>query len=178
MIITCWFLESDALNLKFLNGLTILAATIGLALHLGVLQPVETYVILLLVCGTIYFLIPVYLWRVFTCCHSRMDTERWNRIRMGWLFRTGMALMFGTLLGMQIWFWCTGVYVRPPRTDNSCEQYGFFFGQMLLNSPALTAINIIIHTAMLVVGTWMFCEGIGMFNDCRWWRRRKRRRWR
>lgn len=178
MIITCWFLESDALNLKFLNGLTVLATSIGLAVNLGVLQPAEIYVVLLLVCGTLYFLVPVNLWRVLTCCHPWWDTERWNRIRMGWLFRTGMALMFGTLLGIQIWFWCTGVHIRPPGTDSSCQQYGFLFGQIRLDSPAFTAINIILHIVMLVTGIWLFCDWIGMFDECRWWRRRKKRRWR
>ncbi|KAJ4396572.1 hypothetical protein N0V93_000792 [Gnomoniopsis smithogilvyi] len=31
---------------------------------------------------------------------------------------------------------------------------------------------------MLTVGTCLFCDWIGMFDECRWWRRRKKRRWR
>lgn len=178
MIVTCWFLESDALNLKFLNGLTILATSIGLALNLAVLQPAEIYVVLLLVCGTLYYLVPVYLWRLLTCCQPWWDTELWNRIRMGWLFRTAMALLFGTLLGMQIWFWSTGVYVRPKGTDTSCQQYGFFFGQMVLDGSVLTALNLTIHIVMLVVGLCLFCDWVGIFDGCRYWRRRNRRRWR
>ncbi|CAN8106198.1 unnamed protein product [Discula destructiva] len=177
LIITCWLLESDALSFKFLNSLTILATAIGLALNLDLLQPAEIYIILLLVCGTLYFLVPVYLWRLLTCCRPWWDTERWNRMRMGWLFRACMALLFGTLLGIQIWFWCTGVYVRPTVADTNCQQYGFFFGQMVLDGPALTAINIILHIAMLLMGIWLFCVWIGMFDDCRWWRRRKKQRW-
>lgn len=178
MIITCWLVESDALNLKFLNGLTILATSIGLALKLQVLQPVEIYVVLLLLCGTLYFLIPIYLWRVLTCCRPWWDPERWNRIKMGWLFRTAIALISCTVLGLQIWFWCTGVYQRPPGTDEICQQIGFLFGQMPLNGPAITAINVMIHIAMLTVGTWLFCDWIGMCDECRWRRKRRRRRWR
>lgn len=178
MIITCWFLESDALNLKFLNGLTILATSIALALNLEVLQPVEIYVVLLLLCGTLYFLVPIYLWRLLTCCHPWWDPERWNKMKVGWLFKTAMAVMSGILLGFQIWFWGTGVYTRPSGTDKSCQQYGFLFGQIPLDSSALTVINIIIHIVMLTMGTWLFCEWIGMFDECRWWRRRKKRKWR
>lgn len=178
MIITYWLLESGALNLKFLNGFTVLATTIGLAVNLEKLQPAEIYVTLLLVCGTLYFLIPLYLLRVLTCCRPWWDTERWNRIKIGWLFRTAMFLMFGTLLGFQIWFWCTGIYIRPPGTDASCQQYAFLFGQMPLDSPAITAINIIMHIAILTWGIWLFCDWIGIFDDWRWRRRRKKRKWR
>lgn len=178
MIFASWLPESDALNLKFLNGLTIAATSVGLALDLGTLQPAEIYVVLLLVCGTLYFLVPVYLWRLITCCHPWWDTERWSRMRMGWLFKSGMGLMLGALLGLQIWFWCTGVYERPTGTDTSCQQYGFLFGQVQLDSPAITAVNIILSLAILLVGTWKFSEWIGVFEECRWYRRRKRRRWR
>lgn len=178
MIITCWYSESDALNLKFLNALTILATSIGLALNLTELQPAEVYVVLLLLCGTIYFMVPIYLWRVLTCCHSWWDPERWTRTRLGWFFRTAMALMFGVILGFQIWFWCSGVYIRPSGTDTGCQEYGFFLGQLLLNGSALTALNIIIHIAMIIVGIWLFCAWIGMFDDCRCGRKKKKRKWR
>lgn len=178
MIITPWLLESDALNLHFLNMLTVAATSIGLAVNLSVLQPAEVYVVLLLVCGTLHFLVPAFLWRLLTCCHPWWDPERWSRVRMGWLFKTGLVLMFGTLVGVQIWFWCTGVHVRPTGSDTSCRQYAFLFGQVPIDSSAVTAVNIILYIAMLVVGTWKFSAWIGIFDDCRWYRRRKRRRWR
>ncbi|KAF3760552.1 hypothetical protein M406DRAFT_222866, partial [Cryphonectria parasitica EP155] len=138
LIISCWLSDGDALNLKFLNALTIAATSIGLALNLSTLQPVEVYVILLLVCGTLYFQVPVFLWRVVTCCRPWWDTERWNKLRMGWLFKTGMALLLGTLLGVEIWFWCTGVYEKPAGMDDAggCRQYAFLFGQVPLDSSA------------------------------------------
>lgn len=178
MIITSWLLESDALNLKFLSGLTIAAASVGLMFNMAALQPAEVYVALLLACGTLYFLVPVFFWRLLTCCRPWWDTERWRRVRMGWLYKAGTRLMFGALLSLQVWFWCAGVYVRPAGTDMSCQQYGFLFGQVQLDSPGVTAVNIIIHLAMLLVGTVKFAEWIGVFEECRWYRRRKRRRWR
>lgn len=178
MIITSWISESDALNFKFLNGLTILATSIGLALNFDVLQPAEIYVVLLILCGTLYFLFPVFIWRTLTCCRPWWDPERWTRMKLSWLFRTATTIMFGILLGLQIWFWCSGVYIRPPGTDTSCQQYGFLLGQLQLDGSALTAINIIIHIAMLTLSVWLFCDWIGMFDECRWWRRRKKRKWR
>lgn len=178
MIIGSWLLEADPLNLKLLNGLTVAAVSVGLALDMGALQPAEVYIALLLVCGTLYFLVPVFLWRVLSCFRPWWDTERWRRARMGWLFKTATGLMFGALLGLQIWFWCAGVYVRPAGTDMECRQYGFLFGQVRLDSPGMTAVNIIIHLAILVVGTLRFAVWIGAFEECRWYRRRKRRRFR
>lgn len=178
MILTSLLLESDALNLKFLNGITVAATSVGLALDMATLQPVEIYVVLLLACGTLYFLVPLYLWRLLTCCRPWWDMERWNRTRPGWMFQAGTLLMFGSLLGFQVWFWCAGVYQRPAGTDTECAQYGFLFGQVQLDSPGLTAVNIVIHLAILIVGTWKLGVWVGAFDECRWYRRRKRRRWR
>lgn len=178
MIIASWLLEADALNLQLLNALTVAATSVGLALDMAALQPAEVYVALLLACGTLYFLVPVFLWRLLSCCRPWWDTERWRRARTGWLLRACTGLMFGALLGLQIWFWCAGVYARPADTDMGCQQYGFLFGQVRLDSSGMTAVNIIIHLAMLLVGALKFATWIGVFEECRWYRRRKRRRWR
>ncbi|PSR91986.1 hypothetical protein BD289DRAFT_481315 [Coniella lustricola] len=168
MILASWLIEGDALNLKFLNALTITATAIGLAVHGGNLQPAEVHVVLLLLCGTLYFLIPVYLLRFVTCWRPWWDTERWTRLRMGWLFRTAVALLFGALLGAQIWFWSSGVHYRPVGADNEdgdgdgvateqegddgdCDQWAFLLGQARIDSETVTALNIVLHLAILVV---------------------------
>ncbi|KAI7780881.1 hypothetical protein LA080_015448 [Diaporthe eres] len=87
MIVTSRALESDALNLRLINALTTAATSIGLVLNLESLQPVEVYIVLLLTCGTLYFTVPIYLWRLVTCCRPWWDPGRWTRIKMGWLFR-------------------------------------------------------------------------------------------
>ncbi|KAG6359444.1 hypothetical protein INS49_012965 [Diaporthe citri] len=97
MIVTSWALESDALNLKLINALTIAATSVGLILNLNRLQPVEIYIVLLLTCGTLYFTVPIYLWRLVTCCRPWWDPERWTRIKMGWLFRVLTYSMYGVL---------------------------------------------------------------------------------
>lgn len=182
MILAYWLLESDALNLQLLNVLTVAAVSVGLAIDVTNLQPAEVYVTLLLTCGTLYFLAPVFLWQILTCWRPWWNPQLWRRVRAGWLMRTALTLMLGALLGLQIWFWCTGVYIRPTGpgadADAGCDQYGFLFGQVRLDDPGVTAINIIIYLAMLLVGIVKASEWIGVFEECRWYRRRKRRRWR
>ncbi|ROW00738.1 hypothetical protein VMCG_06469 [Cytospora schulzeri] len=173
VIATSWLLESDALNLRFVNALTIAATTVGLALNLDSLQPCEIYIVLLLVCGTLYFTIPVYIWRLATCCHPWWDPDRWPRVRVRWLLKVSMMFMSGALVGLQLWFWCTGVHNRPVMgvddsrgPDADCVQYGFLFGRFLLDNPGLIATNIIVHLAILLIGTWNFASYIGIFDDC------------
>ncbi|KAI3391957.1 hypothetical protein diail_6395 [Diaporthe ilicicola] len=162
MIITSWVLESDALNLKFINALTTAATSVGLVLNLGELRSVEIYIVLLLTSGALYFAVPVYLWRLMTCCRPWWDPERWTRIKMGWLFRVFTSSIYGALLGLHVWFWCTGVHDRRKMdatsdtgtgTGTDCEQFGFFFAQVSLDSPGMVTANIILHFTILLVGT-------------------------
>lgn len=183
MIITSWLLEADAINLQFVNAVTTAATSIGLFLNLEKLQPVEIYIVLLLACGTLYFTVPVYLWRLVTCCRPWWDPDRWTRIKMGWLFRVLTYSMYGALLSLHIWFWCAGVHDRRNvETDLSsgtkCEQFGFLFSQVRLDGPGMVAINIIIHFIFLLVGTWISASHMGMCEECFWSRSQKWRTWR
>jgi hypothetical protein len=183
MIITSWTLESDALSLKFINALTTAATSIGLVSNLERLQPVEIYIVLLLTCGALYFTVPVYLWRLVTCCRPWWDPERWTRIKTGWLFRISTYSMYGALLSLHIWFWCRGVHVRRKTdlkldTDIECEQFGFLFVQIRLDDPGLVTLNIIVHLTILLIGTGVFANRIGVFEGYYWDRSQKRRRWR
>lgn len=183
MIVASWALESDALNLKFINALTTAATSIGLVLNLSRLQPVEIYIVLLLTCGTLYFTVPIYLWRLVTCCRPWWDPERWTRIKIGWLFRVLTYSMYGALLSLHIWFWCRGVHERREMdqkldTDTECEQFGFLFGQVKLDGPGLVIPNLIFHFTILLVGTGISANRIGIFEGCYWDRSQKRRRWR
>lgn len=183
VIVTSWALESGALNLKIINALTTATTSVGLVLNLERLQPVEVYVVLLLTCGALYSAIPVYLWRLATCCRPWWDPERWTRIKTGWLFRVLMYSMYGALLGLHIWFWCRGIHDRhrmdPSQdADAECEQFGFLFAQVRLEDPDLIVLNIIIHFTTLLVGTGISAHRIGIFEGCFWDRSQKRRRWR
>lgn len=183
MIVTSWALESGALNLRLINALTAAATSIGLVLNLNKLQPVEIYIVLLLTCGTLYFAVPIYLWRLVTCCRPWWDPERWPRVRTGWLFRVLTHSMYGALLSLHIWFWCKGVRERrqvDPKmgTDTECRQYGFLFAQVRLDDRGLVTFNTIMHFTILLVGAWISASRIGIFEGCYWDQSHKRRRWR
>lgn len=101
----------------------------------------------------------------------------------------GLFLMGGALLCLQLWFWTTGVHNRPPSSlssssssssaeSPSCHQYGFIFAPVRLDSAVLITFNIGVHFIMLVVGTWVFACWVGLFDECRWYRHRKKEKWR
>lgn len=184
MIITTWAPRPDTLNfLNFNNVLTTAATSIGLVMNLERLEPVEIYIVLLLTCGTLYFTIPTYIWRLMTCCRPWWDPERWTRIQTGWLFRVSTYSMYGALLSLHIWFWCQGVHIKRKTdsnvdTDIECDQFGFFFAQIRLDDRGLLTFNIIIHLSILLVGTGVFANRSGIFEVCCWDRSQERRRWR
>lgn len=184
MIITSWAPKPDVLNLlNCTNALTTAATSIGLVMNFDRLQPVEIYIVLLLTCGALYFTIPIYLWRLVTCCRPWWDPGRWTRIRTGWLFRVSTFSTYGALLSLHIWLWCRGIHVKKKTgsdldTEIECEQFGFLFAQIRLDDPGLATVNIIIHLAIFLVGTGVSANRIGIFECCYWDRSQKRRRWR
>lgn len=183
MIVTSWTLESAARNLKLIGALTTAATSVGLVLNLERLQPVEIYIVLLLTCGALYFTIPIYLWRLMTCCRPWWDPDRWTRTKMGWMFRALTYSMYGALLSLHIWFWCRGAHERRKTdpelgTDTECEQFGFLFTQVKLDDPGLIVFNIMIHFTILLVGSGISAHRVGIFEGCLWDQSQKRRRWR
>lgn len=183
MIVTSWALESDALNLKLINALTTAATSVGLILNLERLQSVEIYIVLLLACGTLYFTVPIYFWRLVTCCRPWWDPERWTKIKTGWLFRALNSSMYGALLSLHIWFWCKGVHERRETdpevdADADCEQFGFLFAQVRLDESGLVILNIIFHFTILLVGAGIAANRLGILEGCFWDKSQRRRRWR
>lgn len=116
------------------------------------------------------------------------DPEPWNRVKLGPLLKMGLFLMGGALLCVQLWLWTTGVHARPPSSSpstsadppssSSCHQYGFLFAPVRLDSAVLITFNIAVHLVMLAIGTWVFACWVGLFDECRWYRHRKKEKWR
>lgn len=179
----------DALNMTFLHTFTVAATIAGLVFHLGSLQPVEIYILLLLLStAPLYFLVPVYLWRAATACNPRRAMERADSVRhaMGPVFKTALGLAAAVVVGLSLWFWSSSTAAvhnnnnnnttsDEDDVDNECEtpEWGFFFGQIHLASPALITINILLDIAILAVGLFRLAAWIGLLDDVHWYRRRK-----
>lgn len=118
VIVTSWVLpsSSDALNLRFLNSLTTAATAVGLAVNAGALQPAEVLVVLLLVCGALYLFVPVYLWRLATCC------RQWCKYVCLFL----PALKWGEEPG-------------------SCNPWVHYLSRILTSSPFLSVLHRLVH---------------------------------
>ena len=71
-ILARWIAPSEVKNLAFSQDLfvaaTFLALIILTANDIRSLEPVETYIVLLLMFGAYLALVPIYIWRLLTAC--------------------------------------------------------------------------------------------------------------
>lgn len=144
-ILARWIAPSEVKNLAF--SLDIFVAATFLALinltfnDFNSLEPVETYIVLLLLFGAYLALVPIYVWRLLTACNPYWDPTRYPRVNLGAMSANlSFTLLIGVLV-FQYWFW----FDRVPDLDHrNCQQYGFIFGEVRLNSKA----SIVLHALM------------------------------
>ncbi|KAF2708699.1 hypothetical protein K504DRAFT_364987, partial [Pleomassaria siparia CBS 279.74] len=141
-ILAAWIAPSEVKNLRFsidmFASASFLALIILTARPDDSLQPAETYIILLLMFGAYLAMAPIYLWRLFTKCNPYWDPTRFPLANPGALSANlGFSLVVGVLC-FQYWFWSARV-----STLNAvdCQQYGFFFAKLRLNSRVSIALN-------------------------------------
>lgn len=121
---------------------TFLALIILTANDVDSIEPVETYIVLLLMFGSYLALVPIYLWRLLTACDPYWDPTRWPIVRDSALTNNmGLVLLIGVLV-FQYWFW----FHRVPDLDHyQCQQYGFLLGQVRLNSKVSVVLNALMY---------------------------------
>lgn len=173
----------------------------------------EVYVTLLLISSGIYFLLPLYLCRVITCCLGGCCCCRLGACWCGgsWeetdylLVRnnssgreTPSSAWEGTgilvpllefiflllVIGMQFWFWWSGVGdLATPATAileaEGCYGYGFLFGKASLDDSNFRALNSVVVLAVLggvVIFSGMDAGVCGSTERNRRRRKRKRKR--
>ncbi|KAJ9156294.1 hypothetical protein NKR23_g1250 [Pleurostoma richardsiae] len=150
------------------------AAMYGLGIRTGFyLQcPAEIYVVLLLVFGSFYLTIPLFLWRLITGCSPNWDPSRWPRAPSSPGLSVVSFLLSLVLLGYQMWFWTAGVKER--RLD--CQQYGFLFAKIPIDNGGFIAWNILFNIAFLLGGMWGLCVAMALIRGYRKKPKRRLRR--
>lgn len=145
-ILARWLAPSEVKSLAFSLDLfiaaTFLALVVLTANDVQSLQPVETYIVLLLMFGAYLALVPIYIWRLLTRCDPYWDPTRYPMVNLGALSANlNLILLIGALV-FQYWFW----FERVPDLDHySCQQYGFLLAQVRLNSKASVVLNALMY---------------------------------
>jgi hypothetical protein len=130
---------------------TFLAITILLAQDVKKLEPVETYILSLLMLGTYFSLAPIYVWKILTLCNPYWDPTAVPRVPPD---NTEELISFSLLMGLlvfQYWFWFDQV---PTLNRRNCAQYGFLFSKARLNGKATVSFYALLFVFLGVV--WLY----------------------
>lgn len=151
-----WLAPSEVPGIRFANQLFISASFLALIIltvrSRDSLQPVETYIILLLMFGVYLSLVPIFIWRLLTACDPYWDPSRWPLVHPGKLFPTLSLGLLIAVLFYQYWFWID----RVPDLDNyNCQEYAFSFAQIRLNAKGFVVANVVIYFFLGLVCLWI-----------------------
>jgi hypothetical protein len=145
--------------LRFILPLFISATFLGLIIRTAwdALLPVEVYIVLLLVFGTYYCLIPFYAWRLVTGCSPYWDPARWPLVEFSVVWRVANFVLVIAIAIFQIWFWCTGLNTLPLFVSGTsdvvqagCTQWGYFLAMVPLQSAVYIAFNLLFMFILLL----------------------------
>lgn len=148
IVLASWTARGEYRLLKLSNFFFVCAIFLALILQMSKnnLRPVETYIVLLLAFGGYLYLVPLYLWKLFTWCEPRMDPSLYPRASSGRIFQ---LMNFALLVGLsifQLWFWIGRV--SAVRSEG-CVEFGFFFAQLPLDEKGYVVANILFHFFIL-----------------------------
>lgn len=151
-LLAAWIAPSEVKGLRFSTELFVAATFLALIIHtagdVDSLQHVEIYIVLLLMFGVYLVLIPIYLWRLLTSCDPYWDPTRWPIVNPGRLTSNLSFILLVGVLIYQYWFWFAHI---PSLDDINCQQYGFLFGQVRLNSKVSVAMNALAYCFLGVI---------------------------
>lgn len=150
-ILASWIARNEVPSLRFSNSLFVSATFLALIIQTDkdTLRPVEIYIILLLTFGGYLSFVPLYIWRLFTCCTPSLDPSRYPRVAAGPIFSILNFLLLVAVSLYQLWFW----FNRAGHASVSgigCKEFGFFFSQVDLNGKGFVVANILLQFLMLL----------------------------
>jgi hypothetical protein len=135
---------------------TFLALLIQTIVDVRNLQVVDVYVTLLLTFGAYLSLIPIYLWRIVTCFKAEWDPTRFPRVASGAVYTNLTLCLLLAVTSFQLWFWFARV---PQLTGLPCQEYGFLFTKVQLNSVASRLLNIILSFLLGLLAFYLLLVG-------------------
>lgn len=143
VILAAWLAPTEVDSLRWSNA--IFGAATFLALFIQTIQDalhtVEIYTILLLTFGSSLWLVPLFIWRLLTCCDPLLDPSRFPITKSpSPVYAILNALLVIAVLAFQLWFW---IVKAEKSTKDGCDEFGFFFAKFRLNSVGFRVLNIL-----------------------------------
>lgn len=107
---------SEINSLRFSNSLFIAATFVALIVQTArdTLDPIDIYIVSLLMFGFNFYLVPLFLYRAVIGCSPAWDPSRWPRVKQG---RTFSLLNWVLVIGASAFQLWSGPRVSWPRTE-------------------------------------------------------------
>ncbi|RFU79669.1 hypothetical protein TARUN_2536 [Trichoderma arundinaceum] len=141
--------EADVSDIRLLGLL--LSGAIALALLVKIVdqdaQPADIYIMLQLAAGPFIFLMPIYIWRILTCCNPNWDPLKWTSEISTPVYGVATTILLVVISALGLWFFTSYMSTQGRR----CEHYGFFFAKTRLDNAAYMVVNIVIYVIIIVV---------------------------
>jgi predicted membrane channel-forming protein YqfA (hemolysin III family) len=147
-ILASWIARGEYRLVKLSNFFFVSATFLALIIQTtkNDLLPVESYIVLLLAFGGYFYLVPTFLWKLFTWCEPRMDPTMYPRASTGRNLQLMNFLLLAGLSIFQLWFWIGRVSAVA---SVGCVEFGFFFAQLPLDEKGYVVANILFHFFVL-----------------------------
>jgi hypothetical protein len=158
-ILASWIAPSEVPSMRLSNSFFVAATFIALIIQVARdnLNTSEIYIILLLTFGGYLYFVPLYIWRLLTCCEPRYDPSRFSRVENKRVFSLLNFMLLISVSAYQLWFWTRKVqedYVA------GCVEYGFFFMKFPLRARGFRIANISFHCILLASCVVVFSGAI------------------
>lgn len=135
------------------------------------LNSAEIYIVLLLAAGIYFPLIPVYILKLFSCCHPDWNAESWvGKKTTAYWVKLGLFLKAIVVSGIGLWFWTKFL---PGRDKPNCYEYGFWFRPVNIDNDALIVFNALIYIGFVLACAGHSLDSIGCLG--RNWRRARKK---
>ncbi|OLN86307.1 hypothetical protein CCHL11_09365 [Colletotrichum chlorophyti] len=163
---------ADLPDIRLIGLLFSAAAFLGLIIQssMTTLQPVDTYIVLLLAMGIYIFLVPLYVWKALTCFNPHWNPFRWSKETPTPAFKVLNFTLLLAITSFAVWYWCAYV----PENACSTDQYGFFFSRVSLANKPFIAFNAIMYLVILLVCFVILLLKVGW--EVPFWRGKKKKR--